>query len=228
MARSALSFGSSATLLLLGGGIVYLHGCASATQTCATTTACGEGKICVAGQCRDAKESPAPQSAQRVVLDPIDVAVVSSSGLRGLERADISFGRDSLGELVMLLRFPAPFTDTTQILSAHLVMAPATGSIAGPAPVKLRLARILEPWTPEETRWATLPRLSAIESTFLASTWGNRPLRLDVTPQVRRWREHRPEDHGLAVLASPQNHTGETYSLGLTGGHAPRLDVYLR
>jgi len=209
-------------------GLSLGAGCAKGPVPCATTAACGEGTLCVAGRCRDAKVSPAPQSAQRVVLEPLDAVVVSSSGRHELSSAHVSFGKESWGEVVLLLRFPAPFRDTTQILSAHLVMDPSPGAIPGPGPVRLRLARVLEPWAPKDASWSTLPRLSSVDDSFLASSWGHRSLRLDVTEQVRRWREHRSDDQGLAVLASPQNEVGETYSLGLAGGRGPRLDVYLR
>ena len=220
-------FGTIAALAALGA-VASGIGCASQSRMCATSAACGKGKLCVAGLCRPAKQTPTRQSAQRVVLEPLSVAVVSSEEREEGQPATVPFGKQSLGELVLLLQFPAPFSDSTQILSAYVVMEPAPGSVAGPAPVELRLARILQPWTPKDASWASLPRLSSVESTFLASTWGHRPLRLDVTQQVRKWREHRRDDHGLAVLAAPQNAVGATYSLGLAGGNGPRLDVYLR
>ncbi len=162
------------------------------------------------------------------MLEPLAVDVVASQGPEPFDLATVPLGKEALGELVVLLQFPAPFSDSTQILSAHVVMSPAPGAIPGPAPVELRVSRILDPWTPEDSSWATLPSLSATEATFLASTWGGRVLRLDVTDQVRRWREHRHDDQGLAILASPQNEVGATYSLGFTGADGPKLDVYLR
>ena len=203
-------------------------GCATTQPVCASTAACGKGKVCVAGNCRDEKKAPAPQSAQRVVLEPVAVSLVSSKDDDSRELAEVAFGKDSLGQLVLLMQFPVPFSDTTQILSAFLVMDPAPGAIAGPAPVELRTARVLSPWKQNEVGWASLPRLSSVESTSLASIWGGRVLRVDVTEQVRRWREHRRDDYGLAILAAPQNEAGATYSLGFAGGRGPRLDVYLR
>ncbi len=218
----------AASTLAVGMWLSLGVGCAKGSVPCATTAACGEGTLCVAGRCREAKTSLAPQSAQRVLLEPLDAVVVTSSGRHELGSASVSFGKESWGEVVLLLRFPAPFRDTTQILSAHLVMDPPQGAVPGPMPVRLRIARVLEPWAPKDASWATLPRLSSVDDSFLASTWGHRSLRLDVTQQVRRWREHRADDQGLAVMASPQNEVGETYCLGLAGGNGPRLDVYLR
>lgn len=228
MVRTVSHLGRLAALLALGSGLTFVSGCAASNQACGSTAACGSGKMCVTGRCRDPKTVPAAQSAQRVVLEPTALAVVSSKDASSQDRADIPFGKSALGELVVLLQFPAPFTDTTNILSAYLIMDPAPGAIPGPAPVELRVARILAPWSTQDVDWATLPSLSSVESTFQASIWAGRTLRLDVTEQVRRWREHRRDDHGLAVLAAPQNDVGATYSLGLVGGNGPRLDVYLR
>lgn len=228
MARSHCMFGTVAALAASGVLLAQGAGCAAQSRACATSAACVDGNVCVVGLCRPAKRAPTRQSAQRVVLEPSSVAIVTAAGAERAGPATVAFGKEELGELVLLLRFPVPFTDSTQILSAYVVMDPAPGAIPGPAPVELRIARILEPWSSHDATWATLPRLSSVESTFLASTWGARPLRLDVTQQVRRWREHRRGDHGLAVLAAPQNPVGAVYSLGLAGGNGPRLDVYLR
>lgn len=224
--RDDVLVGAAAVLcaLLIGSAA----GCASSQPVCSSAATCPKGTICVAGRCRPKKEVPAPASSQRVVLEPTAVSLVSSKGGDGFGRADAPFGKRAAGDVVLLLRFPAPFNDTTEILSAFVVMDPAPGAIPGPGPVELRIARILEPWSPEHVSWTRLPSLSGIESTFLASTWAGRELRLEVTDQVRRWRQHRADDQGLAVLASPQNDVGATYSLGLAEGRGPRLDVYLR
>jgi hypothetical protein len=204
-------------------------GCAASSTPCATSTACGDKMPCVAGLCRPPKFVPAPSQSQRVVLEPTSVALVTSRQQDdGFQSADIPFGRESAGHVALLLSFPAPFGETSQIRSAFVVLDPMPGSLPGPAPVELRLARIVSPWTPQEAAWSTLPRMSGVEGTFLASTWGSRRLWIDVTEQVRRWRDHRSDDHGLAVIAAPQNPVGASYALGIAGGRGPRLDVYLR
>jgi len=168
-----------------------------------------------------------PKSVQRVVIEPAEVSVVSSRRA-DISPAYVSFGKNAWGNVVLLMSFQTPFSDTTQIIGAHLVMDPPPRSIAGPSAVSIKIARVLEPWSPHDVSWSTLPQLSSNSAAIWASSWGNRSLRIDVTEQVQRWREHRRDDHGLAVLASPQNEIGETYSLGTGDGRGPRLDVYLR
>ena len=220
LTRLALSF-------LACSGLVAAQGCTKSTVACATSAACGNGTVCTAGRCLDAEAIPVPQRAQRVVLDPLSVAVLSSRH-GNTTPAYVSFGKETWGDVVLLLRFPAPFSNTTQIHAAHLVMMPTPGSIPGPSPVRIQVARVLEPWAAHEANWATLPQLSSTNNDIWVSSWAGRPLRIDVTKQVRRWTEQRHDDHGLAVMASPQTEFGETYSLGTGEGRGPRLDVYLQ
>jgi len=203
-------------------------GCAGKPIPCVSSAACGPDTVCVAGRCREGKDAPVPASAQRLVLEPVAMAVVSSSGTHERNTSIVSFGKASWGDVVLLLRFAAPFGETTQILSAHVVLDRVPRFVPGPQPVRLQVARIVEPWSAAQASWATLPQLRVVNTTFWASTWGERPLRIDVTEQVQRWREHRRDEQGLAIVSSPQNEIGETYSLGLLQGRGPRLDVYLR
>jgi hypothetical protein len=55
-----------------------------------------------------------------------------------------------------------------------------------------------------------------------------RPLRVDVTPIVRGWSRRNPDDHGLALLAKGDDAYGAVVSTGVTRGHGPRLEVYVK
>jgi hypothetical protein len=180
------------------------------------------------GWCRPEKSTPVPATAQRVVLEPAAVAVVTSADDGQRAGGDVVFGREQAGEVALLMRFASPFRESTQIKAAYLVLDVSPSVPPGPAPVRLRLARIVAAWSAETVNWRRLPQLSAVQGTYWASGWAGRQLRLDVTEQVRRWREQRPDDQGLAVLAAPQNPFGASYALGTAGGRGPRLDVYLR
>ena len=118
MARMVPHLGSLASLFAVASALAFEAGCAASNQACGSTASCGDGKICMTGRCRPAKTVPAAQSAQRVVLEPTALAIVSSKDVDSQERADLPLGKNALGELVVLLQFPAPFTDTTNILSA--------------------------------------------------------------------------------------------------------------
>ncbi|MCL2822761.1 MAG: DNRLRE domain-containing protein [Polyangiaceae bacterium] len=207
--------------------VLTAPGCARQARVCATSAACGDGSVCFAGQCRKAKAGVVPLSSQRVVLEPIDVSVVSSRRSE-INSSYVSFGKKGWGDVVVLMRFPAPFSDSTRVVSAHLVMDPPPGSTPGPSPVGIRIARVVDPWESGSVTWGTLPTLSSPSTMFWVSSWGGRSLRVDVTGQVRRWREQRGDDHGIALRSAAQNEIGETYSLGTGDGRGPRLDVYVR
>lgn len=169
-----------------------------------------------------------PVALRRLVLEPARVAVVTSRGAGSPNPTEIPFGRDSAGQVVLLLGFDAPFSPDTDVRSAYLVLEPVPDVTPSARPVSLSLARIVAPWSAGDCSWERLPKLSSIDSTWMASTWGQRPLRIDVTSAVRRWREHRSDDQGLAVLAAPQDAFGARYALGTGRGRGPTLDIYLR
>lgn len=208
--------------------LVTFVSCGGSQYPCATSGRCGPERRCVAGACRPNNQVPTESGAHKVVLVPDRIAVVTSSGRQPWDGAEIPFGRTSEGHVVLLLRFPSPLRETSRLVAAVLVLDPMPGAPPSPSLVPVGVARILRPWSPQETTWSRLPMLSEIEGTALASTWGKRPLYIDVTRQVWRWRECRADDQGLALVASPRDELGAVYALGVGGGRSPRLDLYLR
>jgi hypothetical protein len=130
--------------------------------------------------------------------------------------------------MVLLLGFDSPFSETSRIVSAYLVLEPMPGETPSTSPVPFEVARVLEPWSPEAATWSRLPRLSPALSTGLASNWAGRSLMVEVTAMVQRWCEHRDDDHGVAIVAEAHDPLGASYALGTAGGRGPRLEVYLR
>jgi hypothetical protein len=211
--------------------IAALTACASSATNrppCATSGVCGADGLCVAGVCRPKKEIPTESGTRKLELLPDRWAVVTSQGAQPWNGADIPLGRESEGHVVLLLRFPSPLRETTRVVSAFIVLDPMPGVAPSPSPVPVTLSRVLRPWTQEEASWSRLPELSPVETKLVVSNWGMRPLYIDVTRQVWRWREQRGDEHGLAIVAAPSNALGASYSLGLAGGRGPRLEVYLR
>jgi hypothetical protein len=184
------------------------------------------------GRCRRPKDEPiAPSDARRLVLFPDETAVVAPSGPSGggteLPEA-IALGRASSGAATLLLHFEVPIVDKGEVTAAFLVLDPVEGAPPPGRPVDVEVARILEPWRADAVSWGRLPRLDVPER---AGRVGGRmagPARFDVTHVVREWARRRPEDHGLAVLADPADPFGASYSLGVSGGQGPRLEVYVR
>lgn len=208
------------TVLLAGIGL----NCAGASSQCLSSSACPENNVCVAGLCRSPSSVPVKPQAARLELFPESLAVVTSR--RGTVTApSVNFGRESDGNVVVLLRYSQTQWPRERLSAAFLVFEPMPGAPPGPGPVQLALARITSPWSGSTVSWQRLPSMSGIEARWLASTWGNRALRLDITDLLK---SQSPNDnYGLAVLASPQNPVGASFALGTAGGRAPRLDLYL-
>jgi hypothetical protein len=73
-----------------------------------------------------------------------------------------------------------------------------------------------------------MPRLSPFEGGAYSSIGPAKALRIDVTSIVQKWALDRSADQGLALTATSEAPFGASYATGVSGGIAPRLDVYLR
>jgi hypothetical protein len=182
--------------------------------------------MCIAGACKPKSSPLVSEKTRKLVLDPTDIAVIAGSDR--WHDADIPFGRKSAGTVTLLMNFPSPFAETSNIAAAMLVLEPMPGEDSSAHPVRIELSRIIEPWNSAEVSYQRMPAIEPTGKSVLASTWGSRSLYVDVTEQVQRWREHRSDDRGLALTASASEARGVSYSLGLTGVKGPRLEVYIR
>ncbi len=132
---------------------------------------------------------------------------------------------------VLLLRFPTPWGNDVAIdravLELTLVDEPMLDRAAKEA---LEVARIVEPWdASSESTQQRPPRLSSRVAAFdLAWHAVGTPLRADVTAIIRRWQSGRPDDQGIAVVASLGTARGARRIRSAIRGLVPRLDVYLR
>lgn len=211
-----------------------LCGCAQSPPgppLCNEPGTCAEGRTCVVGRCRPDGGAPAPIESRRLVLMPDAAAVVSSSGPSGgggeLPEA-LAFGRSASGAVSLLLHFSVPIVERGEVAAAFLVLDPLAGAPQPGSAVPLEVARILDPWRPETVSWGRHPQLDLPEKAGAVGPSLLAPARLDVTHLVRAWAERRPDDHGIAVLASATDPFGATFSLGISEGRGPRLEVYVR
>jgi len=192
--------------------------------------ACAAGRACVAGRCRAADAPISPADARRLLLSPVDVAVVGLHGGGGgpdLPEA-IALGRGASGTVVMLFRFEATWRDDAEVQSAFLVLEPLDGAPPAVSPIRFEMARVVEPWQPAAVSWGRQPRLSV---PYVAGTTRARPalpVRVDVTPLVRTWTRRDPDDHGIALLAKGDDAHGAVVSMGVSHGRGPRLEVYVK
>lgn len=211
-----------------------LCGCAQSPPgppLCNEPGTCAEGRTCVVGRCRPDGGAPAPIESRRLVLMPDAAAVVSSSGPSGgggeLPEA-LAFGRSASGAVSLLLHFSVPIVERGEVAAAFLVLDPLAGAPQPGSAVPLEVARIIDPWRPETVSWGRHPQLDLPEKAGAVGPSLLAPARLDVTHLVRAWAERRPDDHGIAVLASATDPFGATFSLGISEGRGPRLEVYVR
>ncbi|WP_437484000.1 DNRLRE domain-containing protein [Sorangium sp. So ce1014] len=211
-----------------------LLGCGGAPATdagvCAGAGVCG-ARFCVAGRCRPPSALPSPIDARRVLLRPADLAVIAEDGdaaaTPGVPDA-IALGRAGTGDVVLLLRFTPTFGVDADIASAFVLLEPAPLAPPAEHAVTLEVARILEPWRSETATWGRQPRLSIPETAAIVRRRPATPLRIDVTSLVRDWARRRKDDHGIALLAPGKDAVGAAYSMGISQGAGPLLEVYVR
>jgi hypothetical protein len=174
---------------------------------------------------------PAPSDARRLVLLPDAVAVLSSSGPTASGEAlpeTLVLGRATSGSLSLLLHFAAPISQSGEVIAAFLVLDPVAFAPSSGSTVEMQIARILEPWRPETVSWGRQPHLDLPERAGAVVPSLRAPARIDVTHIVRAWAKRRPEEQGIAVLGGASDPIGATFSLGVTEGQGPRIEVYVQ
>ena len=232
MARRSFGPRIAARAALVASLVGSLTSCAARLQepACAGPGSCEQGRSCVVGRCRPLETTPSPTEALRVVLEPADLAVVASSGSGGggdeLPES-VTLGRATNGTVVLLFRFVPTWHEAAEVTSAFLVLEPLEGPPAVDA-ATFEMARILEPWLAGSASWGRRPRLDIPKTAGTIRARALLPVRIDVTPLVRDWVKRKHDDHGIALLARGEDAYGTAFSLGVSRGRRPRLEVYVR
>jgi len=196
---------------------------------CGEGAACADGQTCVVGRCRLAGSTLiGPSDGRRLVLAPDGVAVTSSRDFTGggsQAPAVVVFGR---GASTLFLHFAVPIADPREVTAAVLVLEPPREALPPASPVPIHVSQILDAWTPDDVSNGRVPRVGVPDRAGVFTGSFGATVRIDVTPMVKRWADRREDDHGLAVMADETDAYGSTFSLGITEGRGPRLEVYLR
>jgi hypothetical protein len=169
-----------------------------------------------------------PSDGRRLVLAPDDVAVSSSQDPSGSTDAlpvVVVLGR---GSSTLFLHFAVPIDDPRDVTAAVLVLEPPRDALPPVSPLPIHVAAILEPWKGEDVSNGRAPRVAVPERAGVFSGAFGGLVRIDVTPLVKRWAERHSDDHGIALVADETDAYGAPFSLGVTEGRGPRLEVYLR
>lgn len=207
-------------------------GCVKAPASpplCGDQGACADGTTCIVGRCRLAGSTlVGPSDGQRLVLAPDEVAVTSSVDPSGGGKqlpAVVVLGR---GSSTLLLHFAVPVDEPRNVSAAVLVLEPPHDALPPASAVPIHVAPILDAWVSDDVSDGRVPRVGVPTRAGVFGTSFAGTVRIDVTAIVKRWAERRGDDHGIAVLADETDAYGSSFSLGVTEGRGPRLEVYLR
>lgn len=228
--KSALSalicFGLGAVLCACGAPAAGKN--ALPGPLCGPENPCAKG-ACVASRCRAPEASPAPPDGKRMLLAPSELALLSPHGpAGGGSRLPETLNAGENANTVLLFRFEAPIQARADIASAFLILEPSAYAPPRHTSSRVQVARILEPWSASTATWGRQPRLSLPEDAGFVYGAPPSTVRIDVTALVRAWPKRRPDDHGIALLLDESQAGGLRYTLGITEGNGPRLEVYLR
>ena len=203
-----------------------MAGCAphDAPGLCRSQGECDKSTACIVGRCRPRAEPPVLVASRRVVLEPTEVAILSSRQAERIDPSTIGFGRASAGDVVMLLAFDDALGSEVELEAAFLVLEPADGAPTPYAAVPIEVSGIREAWSRESVSWGRQPSIGLPETVADATPRARSSLRIDVT----RLFGSVAARHGIAVLAKGKDPIGAFYATGLGAGIAPRLELYLK
>jgi hypothetical protein len=188
---------------------------------------CEQGQQCIVGRCRPSGSVPARPTSRRVLVEPADLAVLhqheSDAG-----SDTIALGGAAHGDVVVLLAYDVELKPDDEVEGAFIVLHPAEDALPAEGLIPLEVASVRSPWKSASASWGRRPKLSLPTDAGFARARPPAVLRVDVTHLVRDWPAQPRSVYGIALLAESTEPVGATYARGTTGGHPPRLEVYLK
>lgn len=177
---------------------------------------------------RPSRQPSASLARERLVSSPSCIAFVSSDRVPTGLSGELRFG-GPLGRSALYLKFPSEWRARGIPERAFVTLSARAGSASTELPVTLEAWRISADWQPTTVQhWSDKPSLAPPYARTRINTSPAQDLRIDVTEIVRFAAQNPERDFGIAVIASGSDGAGATFSSGLAGGQAPRLELYLR
>ena len=169
-----------------------------------------------------------PGASARVVETPSGLAALSQSGpIVGLPGA-ITFGGPS-GRSALYLQFSPEWRTSGAPLRAFIALEPRLGEMPDPEPVEVEVWRVRSPWQASALHaWSDKPELAPPYASAVISSSPARTLRIDITELLRFAANNPALDQGFALIARGGHSHGASFATGMSGGAAPRLEVYTR
>jgi hypothetical protein len=180
------------------------------------------------GCARPNREPGAALARARLVSLPSSIAQVSSAQRSDGLGGEIRFG-GPLGRSALYLKFRGEWRTHGVPVQAFLTLSPRAASASSDIPLTLEAWRISADWQPAALQcWSDKPSLAPPYARVKVTASPSRELRIDVSELVRFAAQNPERDFGIAVIGSGSEGPGQSFSSGLSGGQAPRLEVYLR
>ena len=204
---------------------LLLIGCAASPRPCRSPSVCAEGSECLANRCLPLGAEPVAAGGQRIVLEPVALAVVRPGARpEGALPPTVTFGGPPRQNEQLLVAFADDWGEL-DIDTAFLLIEPAPDAEPTAGDVELGVWVAAADW-----RSGTAGELPPSHGPRAAGVGRTRPpaaLRIDVTALVREIAKQPRGSHGFLVRATSSSERGAVYSTG-ADGPAPRLDVYFR
>ncbi|HYP86783.1 MAG TPA: hypothetical protein VEQ59_01485 [Polyangiaceae bacterium] len=199
------------------------------SRRCRSGALLGLALALAADGCSQPRREPgAALARERLVSLPSSIAHVSSARSSAGLSADIRFG-GPLGRSALYLKFPGEWRTQGIPVQAFLTLSPREASPSSDVPLTLEAWRISADWRPQALQhWSDKPSLAPPYARVKVTSSPIREVRIDVTELVLFAARNPERDFGIAVIASGNEGPGESFSTGLAGGRAPRLELYLR
>ena len=202
--------------------------CSPQPRPCVSPTDCPQAAECLANSCAPIGADPVNAISLRVVLRPIEAAVVAEAGDENTLASAVVFGSRSVGASALYLRFRPPPIGPGNLERAFLVLEPMPGAQPTTADVSLAVWRIAGSWTATDLTWMNQPPATHPGTVAIARTGPPQMLRVDVTELVRHFRSHPRENRGVVLKADGGTAFGAAYCTGLGVGTPPALELYYR
>jgi hypothetical protein len=224
MVKSTASGRAWASAWLVHAALL-LGACSARVQPCRSPSVCPEHDECLAQRCVPVGAEPVGPGSQRLVLEPLQIAVVREHDHpQPALPPSVSLGGPSARAEQLLLRFPQAWHELN-VTAAFLLLEPASGAEPSAGDVMLDVSLAAGAWSS-----GTAGEAPSIRSPSSAGVGRTRPpagVVIDVTALLQELAQNPDRDRGFVVRASGTSERGAVYSTG-AGGIAPRLDVYFR
>jgi hypothetical protein len=150
--------------------------------------------------------------ARRLVLAPVAAVRLAPGDAEGAAPRVATLGRARDAGSMLLLRFAVDLPPDAAVMGAYVLLDRVSSLDADPGAIALHAARIASPWDVRSIAWGRAPRLEDAHLPDTRADAGSGTVRLDVRALVQGWRQHAPDEQGIAIVADTTTPTGMTFA----------------